>query len=75
MRKKGVKKHEGDGVPLRPYTVAEIIALYGVDGKTFRKWISPFLATIGKRIGNYYTILQVQTIFEKLGLPGNVMVE
>lgn len=41
--------------------------LYDVTPKTLRTWLQPHQDAIGKRIGRYCTILQVQIIFEKLG--------
>lgn len=64
-------KHE-DGVLLKPYSSQELSDLYGVNIKTFKKWMLPFETTVGEKIGRYYTVAQVGIIFEKLGVPGNV---
>ena len=54
---------------VRPYTISELAALYGISTKTIKTWLKPFAAAIGPRLGRYYTILQIQTIFEKIGKP------
>ena len=55
---------------IRPYTLSELAALYGVSTKTMRNWLLPHQESIGKRVGRLYTTLQVKIIFEKLGVPG-----
>ena len=59
-------------VEIRPYLPVEIARLYGIDRKTFRRWLKPYEEAIGERKGNYFTALQVRVIFEKLGLPGKI---
>ena len=56
-------------IEVRPCYPADLCRMYGVTPRTFRKWISPHLQFIGKRIGNYYTTLQVLIIIERLGPP------
>lgn len=58
--------------PLKAYKAKELSELYGVCRRTFVKWIKPFAAEIGKRKGHIYTVMQVEIIFEKLGLPGRL---
>lgn len=48
----------------------ELSRIYGVDFRTFKKWIVPFQDKIGLRIGRFYTVLQVKIIFDSLGTPG-----
>ena len=55
---------------LRPYKPSQLCDLYEISKKTFLKWIKPFEKEIGERAGHFYTIHQVQKIFEKLGIPG-----
>jgi len=54
---------------VKPYMIRELCALYGVTDKVFRKWLKPFKDQIGERLGRYYTVSQVETIFNKLGVP------
>lgn len=56
-------------VPLKPYTLKELSALYGMNPKTLRKWLKPFQSEIGEKKGYYFQIPQVRIIFEKLDLP------
>ena len=61
---------ESTTTTLKPYSVKEIAELYNnVSVKTFKKWLVPFVEEIGAKRGRYYTVLQVQIIFNKLGVP------
>lgn len=59
-----------EAIAVKPYSPQELAAIYGVSSKTIKRWLTPFYHDIGERQGRYYTIAQVQVIFEKLGLPG-----
>jgi DNA-binding transcriptional MerR regulator len=54
---------------IKPYTVKELADLYCVSPKTLRTWLLPHKDNIGERVSKYYTKLQVQAIFERLGKP------
>lgn len=54
---------------LKPYSLMELSRIYGVDFRTFKKWLLPFQENIGARVGRYYTVAQVKKIFEVLGTP------
>jgi hypothetical protein len=56
----------------KPSTITELAGLYGVSRPTFRKWIAPYHKKIGKRIGRYFTIKQVKSIFKILGAPDGI---
>jgi len=54
---------------VKPYTVKELAGLYGVSTKTLRTWMMPHKEAIGERVSRYFTALQIQTIFDRLGMP------
>lgn len=54
---------------IKPYSLSELANLYGVSSRTMKNWISPHSLIVGDKIGRLYTTLQVQIIFNKLGLP------
>jgi hypothetical protein len=54
---------------MRGYTLGELARLYKVCVRTFKRWLKPFDAVVGKKQGRYFTIAQVKIIFEKLGTP------
>ena len=56
-------------IMLKPYSVKEIAELYSISLKTLKKWLAPFVNEIGEKRGRYYTVLQVEIIFTKLGVP------
>lgn len=60
---------------LRPYTIADLSRLYGVSRNTLKAWLKPFAQQIGQRIGNYFTVAQVQVIIDKLGMPSEIPLE
>jgi hypothetical protein len=59
-------------VEIKPYYPTELARMYGIDRKTFRRWLKPHAEAIGEKKGHYFTALQVRIIFEKLGIPGKV---
>ncbi len=54
---------------VRAYSIGELAALYEISPKTMNRWLTPHLERIGKRQGRFYTVKQVEIIFEYLGLP------
>lgn len=66
--------HNGK-IKLRPYTVLDLSRMYEVSAKTMKKWIRPFEAEVGTKNGYFYSIAQVQVIFQKLGTPGELSKE
>lgn len=56
-------------IEIKPYSIKELSGIYGVCDKTFKKWLLPFADCVGKKQGRYYTVAQVVTIFDKLGIP------
>jgi fibrillarin-like rRNA methylase len=59
---------------VQPANTKTLAALYEVDPKVFRNWLKPFLKDIGERIGFYFTVKQVEVIFDKIGLPPKVRI-
>ena len=56
---------------LKAYTLTELAAIYGMDRRTLKNWIEPFLSDIGVKRGRYYDVNQVRVIVDKLGKPGD----
>lgn len=56
-------------IQLKAYSTSELARLYGVSCRTLKKWILLHEIDVGRRVGRFYTISQVKTIFEKLGWP------
>ena len=55
-----------------PYNTKQLAKLYGMDYKTFRKWLLPYQEAVGKRIGYYYNFRQANIFFQKLGTPKKI---
>ncbi len=56
-------------INVKPYTLSELAERYGVCTRTIHKWIEPFESELGEKIGRFYTVRQVEIIFENLGYP------
>lgn len=56
-------------ISLRPYCLKELALLYEVNPRTIKVWLKRFENAIGPKNGRYYTIRQVEVIFEKIGEP------
>ena len=54
---------------VKPYNSTQLAELYGVSTMTFYRWMKPFKSQLGKRIGYYYQVRQVEKIFGLLGVP------
>ena len=54
---------------VKPYSPLQLAVLYGINKKTFIKWIKPFQGELGERSGHYFNVRQVKIIFEKLDVP------
>jgi hypothetical protein len=56
-------------IPLRPYSLKELAALYDVKPRTVKIWLEQFSTFIGDKKGRFYTIKQIEIIFDKIGEP------
>jgi hypothetical protein len=68
MIKKSIREIKGKA-PFAAYSTEELAYLYGVTSPTILKWLEPFQEYIGEKRGWYYTIKQVEIIFDKIGHP------
>lgn len=62
-------------IDIRPMTPKELASIYHVDVRTFRSWLVPFHEELDKRIGHFYSVIQVTVIYKKLGIPGETEFE
>lgn len=60
-------------VEIKPYMISELSKFYQVSDKTFRNWLKALEDKLGKRLGRYYSIKQVEIIFRELGIPKTVV--
>ena len=54
---------------IKPYSTIELSRRYGVGKRAFLLMIEPYAQLIGKRSGRFFTVLQVEIIIEKIGMP------
>ncbi|MBA3673360.1 MAG: hypothetical protein H0W75_00115 [Chitinophagaceae bacterium] len=50
----------------------ELAKLYKVSHPTILRWIKGIGEKLGKRDGQYYSVKQIEIIFEELGLPKTI---
>lgn len=65
-------KKKPNTIEIKPYNIKELCTIYGVAYRTMVQWIDAHKEAVGARVGRYYTALQVEIIFEKLGLPSQI---
>jgi hypothetical protein len=58
-----------EGIMVQAYMPGELSRIYKISHPTFLKWIKSIETDIGERIGQYYTIRQVEIIFKNFGVP------
>lgn len=56
-------------IEIKAYSISELARMYGISNKSMHSWLKPHAAALGKRVGRYYTALQVRMIFDKFGPP------
>lgn len=54
---------------VKPHNYKELEGLYGVSHKTFKKWLKTLVPDLEPVSGRYFTVKQVQLIFDRLGIP------
>jgi hypothetical protein len=57
------------GIRVKPYMPSELSLIYTVSHPTLNKWLESIKDRIGRRIGQYYSVKQVEIIFEHFGVP------
>jgi hypothetical protein len=63
---------EKKSIEIKPYMPNELARFYQVSHPTFNKWIKGIAEKLGKRNGQYFSVKQVEIIFEELGLPKTI---
>lgn len=56
-------------VEVRPYNMKELCALYKMSYKVMYTFLAPLKGTLGKKRGHFYSVRQVEAIFNELGVP------
>lgn len=60
---------------IKPYTKKELADLYELSPRAFYTLFKPHEETVGKKLGRYYSVLQVEMIFLKLGIPNRLLAD
>jgi len=56
-------------IEVRPYNMKELCNLYNLSYKVMSGTLQSFNDLLGKRRGYYFSVKQVEIIFEELGVP------
>lgn len=74
MAKHEPKKYfdEKGNLIIKPYRIIDLAAIFDVNRKTMRRWMSNFPSELGKPDGKYYSINQVEFMIAQFGLPRRV---
>ena len=56
-------------IGIKPYTKKELAVLYELSPRAFYTMFKPHEDAVGKKLGRYYSVKQVEDIFNKPGLP------
>jgi hypothetical protein len=54
---------------ITPCNARQLASSYGVSKKVLLRWLQPHQQSIGKRTGHKYSLQQLFTIIEIIGLP------
>lgn len=54
---------------IKLYSQKELAQLYEVSPRTLKKWIEMHDEKIGKKNGRYYSLAQIELIFNLVGIP------
>ena len=54
---------------IKPYSKSRLAKAYGIDLRTFNRWLKPLYKTIGMPYDRLFTPFQVKIIFQRFGLP------
>lgn len=57
---------------IKPYRIIDLAAIFDVNRKTMRRWMSNFPGELGKRDGKYFSINQVEFMIAQFGLPRRI---
>ena len=57
---------------IRPYSKSKLARAYGVDLRTFNRWLKSLSDNLGEPQGRLFTPLQVKHIFKCFGKPNNL---
>lgn len=58
---------------IKPYMKKELADLYELSPRAFFTLFKPHEEAVGKKVGRYYSVLQVEIIFKRLGVPSSLL--
>jgi hypothetical protein len=59
---------------IRPCNIKDLAVIYGVDRRTMAAWLKGHEVAIGPKLGRYYSVLQVEIILQRLGIPSQLYI-
>lgn len=66
--------YDGEGnLLIKPYRLKDLAEIYGVSNKILKKWIANEVPNAQRKDGLFYSIRDVETIINILGLPKKIV--
>ena len=70
MKKETIQYYDQTGkLIIKPYRMKDLAAIYGVDVRTLRNWMSKLAPTIIRKQAKYFLVQEVAAIVTALGVP------
>lgn len=70
MKKDEKRYHDHDGkLIIKPYRMKDLAAIYDVDVRTVRRWMTKLAPAIVRKQAKYFAVPEVTAIIEALGAP------
>jgi hypothetical protein len=60
---------ENDNLIIKRYCITDLLKIFDVNYRTFKRWVSNIEKELGKPNGIYYSVKQVEYMVAQFGLP------
>ncbi|MGC4036071.1 MAG: hypothetical protein QM764_08920 [Chitinophagaceae bacterium] len=57
---------------IKPYRIIDLATIFDVNRKTMCRWLNNYPEELGKKMGNYFSIKQVEFMIGQFGLPKKI---
>lgn len=67
--KKKIFYDDNGNLIIKRYCIADLIKIFDVNYRTFKRWVSNIEKELGKPNGIYYSVKQVEYMIAQFGVP------
>ncbi len=57
---------------IKPYSTLELSRIYGISYSTMKRWLKRIKERIGKKVGHYFSVKQIEVIVDEFGCPKTI---